>query len=117
MRSLTFLIQWVFLCLASSDSLIQEFVQHLANMKYMDIVLITDFQTSVGLRTVENWMEAYHHIGPHLESVQPTNHAKDSYVSGDIDAGWSVPNWPAAYGGKERNSLDNVQAFVFRGLE
>lgn len=47
---------------------------------------------------VENFMEAYHHIGPHNESVQPTHHARDSYVSGSVADGWSVLHMPQVEG-------------------
>lgn len=43
---------------------------------------------------IENFMEAYHHIGPHDESVQPGYKAKDSYVSGSVEDGWSVLHMP-----------------------
>lgn len=43
---------------------------------------------------LENFMEAYHHIGPHRTSVQPTHNAKDSYVSGSVEQGWSVVHMP-----------------------
>ena len=45
---------------------------------------------------VENFMEAYHHIGPHRETVQPTNPAKDAHVSGSVADGWSVLHMPYA---------------------
>lgn len=45
---------------------------------------------------IENFMEAYHHIGPHNESVQPNYNAKDSYVSGSVKDGWSVLHMPEA---------------------
>lgn len=57
---------------------------------------------------VENWMEAYHHIGPHKDSVQPTHHAKDSYVSGDIEYGWSVLHMPEAPGQPEQQGLPTL---------
>jgi len=47
---------------------------------------------------VENFMEAYHHIGPHNESVQPTHNANDSYVTGSVDCGWSVLHMPEVAG-------------------
>jgi phenylpropionate dioxygenase-like ring-hydroxylating dioxygenase large terminal subunit len=47
---------------------------------------------------VENFMEAYHHIGPHLESIQPSHNAKDSYVSGSVSNGWSVLHMPEVEG-------------------
>lgn len=43
---------------------------------------------------VENFMEAYHHLGPHLQSIQPLHAAKDSFVSGSVDEGWSVLHMP-----------------------
>lgn len=47
---------------------------------------------------VENFMEAYHHIGPHVESAQPRYHAKDSYTSGSVEDGWSVLHMPEVPG-------------------
>ena len=43
---------------------------------------------------VENFMEAYHHLGPHSQSVQPTHAAADSYSVGDEREGWSVLRMP-----------------------
>ena len=51
---------------------------------------------------VENFMEAYHHLGPHLQSIQPLHAAKDSYVSGSVDEGWSVLHMPRREGSEER---------------
>lgn len=45
---------------------------------------------------VENFMEAYHHIGPHRDTVQPTHHARDTYVTGSVAQGWSVLHMPEA---------------------
>lgn len=44
---------------------------------------------------VENFMEAYHHIGPHNESLQGTYPAKKAYVSGSVESGWSVLHMPS----------------------
>ena len=43
---------------------------------------------------VENFMEAYHHIGPHRESIQPQQPAHLSFSSGDALKGWAVLNMP-----------------------
>ncbi len=53
---------------------------------------------------VENFMEAYHHLGPHRESIQPTHHAKDSYVSGSVLDGWSVLHMPEVADKKDDKS-------------
>ncbi len=44
---------------------------------------------------IENFMEAYHHIGPHNASLQGTYPAKKSYVSGSVEDGWSVLHMPS----------------------
>lgn len=44
---------------------------------------------------VENFMEAYHHIGPHNASLQGTYPARDSYVNGSVERGWSVLHMPS----------------------
>ena len=44
---------------------------------------------------VENFMEAYHHIGPHNESLQSTYPATRSSVSGSVEEGWSVLHMPS----------------------
>jgi phenylpropionate dioxygenase-like ring-hydroxylating dioxygenase large terminal subunit len=43
---------------------------------------------------IENFMEAYHHIGPHNVSLQGIYPAKQSYVSGSVAHGWSVLHMP-----------------------
>lgn len=58
---------------------------------------------------VENFMEAYHHIGPHLESVQPTHNAKDSYVSGTVENGWSVLHMPEVPDRPDEGGLPPIQ--------
>jgi phenylpropionate dioxygenase-like ring-hydroxylating dioxygenase large terminal subunit len=44
---------------------------------------------------VENFMEAYHHIGIHPETFEPRFHARDSRVP-DASGPWSVLHMPAA---------------------
>jgi len=53
---------------------------------------------------VENFMEAYHHVGPHRKSIQPSHHASDSYVSGSVRNGWSVLHMPTTSHGKDDDS-------------
>jgi len=57
---------------------------------------------------LENFMEAYHHIGPHRESLQGDYPAKDSYVSGSIENGWSVLHMPKPGGNAEESALPNI---------
>lgn len=45
---------------------------------------------------VENFMEAYHHVGPHFDSLQATYPANKSYVNGCPNEGWSVLHMPNA---------------------
>lgn len=61
---------------------------------------------------VENFMEAYHHVGPHLESVQPTNNAKDSYVSGSVENGWSVLHMPEVAGRSTEGGLPLISGLA-----
>ena len=39
---------------------------------------------------VENFMEAYHHIGPHRDTFQVSNPAKDSFVVDNEGGPWSL---------------------------
>ena len=57
---------------------------------------------------VENFMEAYHHLGPHGQSLQPDHAAADSYSSGDIDDGWSVLHMPSRTSPEELDILASV---------
>lgn len=67
------------------------------DMRNMVIASSLDFDCPWNWKIlVENFMEAYHHIGPHRDSVQPTHHAKDSFVSGSVADGWSVLHMPEA---------------------
>jgi phenylpropionate dioxygenase-like ring-hydroxylating dioxygenase large terminal subunit len=43
---------------------------------------------------VENFMEAYHHIGPHRDTFQQSNPAKDSYVVDNEGGPWSLLHMP-----------------------
>ena len=44
---------------------------------------------------VENFMEAYHHIGPHKHTFEPVYPARDSHVPDNGGAPWSVLRMPA----------------------
>ena len=43
---------------------------------------------------VENFMEAYHHIGPHRDTFQQSNPAKDSFVVDNVGGPWSLLHMP-----------------------
>jgi len=43
---------------------------------------------------VENFMEAYHHIGPHRDTFQQSNPAKDSTVIDNLGGPWSMLHMP-----------------------
>ncbi|XOV82886.1 MAG: aromatic ring-hydroxylating dioxygenase subunit alpha [bacterium] len=58
---------------------------------------------------LENFMEAYHHIGPHLSSLQPTHKAKDAYVSGSVVQGWSVLHMPQVQGVGHEDGLPPIE--------
>lgn len=45
---------------------------------------------------VENFMEAYHHIGPHAQTFEPVFHARDSKVPDNEGQPWSILHMPAA---------------------
>ncbi len=62
----------------------------------------------------ENFMEAYHHIGPHLQSLQSTHNARDSYVSGSIAGGWSVLHMPETDGQGEADGLPIIDGLTTR---
>jgi phenylpropionate dioxygenase-like ring-hydroxylating dioxygenase large terminal subunit len=47
---------------------------------------------------VENFMEAYHHIGPHRDTFQVSNPAKDSFVVDNEGGPWSLLCMPGAAG-------------------
>ena len=61
---------------------------------------------------VENFMEAYHHIGPHLASVQPTHNAKDSYITGSVEEGWSVVHMPEVEGRSAEGGLPPIDGLT-----
>lgn len=58
---------------------------------------------------VENFMEAYHHIGVHSQTFEPVFHARDSKVP-DADGPWSILHMPAA-------DPEAPHAGLVRGLE
>lgn len=45
---------------------------------------------------VENFMEAYHHIGPHAQTFEPVFHARDSQFPDSGGQPWSILHMPAA---------------------
>ena len=47
---------------------------------------------------VENFMEAYHHIGTHRDSLQPTYPARESFVEDNHDQPWAFLRMPARDG-------------------
>ena len=50
---------------------------------------------------VENFMEAYHHIGPHRDTFQVSNPATDSFVVDNEGGPWSLLYMPGATGPDE----------------
>ncbi len=57
---------------------------------------------------IENFMEAYHHIGPHINSFQPVYPAKDASVVADTEAHrWSALEMPSPHPADE----DGLPAF------
>lgn len=58
---------------------------------------------------VENFMEAYHHIGPHSETLEPLFHARDSRIP-DADGPYSILHMPAAAPhGEEEGGLPMIE--------
>jgi phenylpropionate dioxygenase-like ring-hydroxylating dioxygenase large terminal subunit len=57
---------------------------------------------------VDNFMEAYHHLGPHSQSIQPTNAASDSFSTGEVQDGWSVLHMPAREAGAKGDALASI---------
>lgn len=53
---------------------------------------------------VENFMEAYHHIAAHAQTLEPAFHARDSVVP-DNDGPWSILHMPAAAPDPDRQRL------------
>jgi phenylpropionate dioxygenase-like ring-hydroxylating dioxygenase large terminal subunit len=59
------------------------------------IAATTEFDSPFNWKLlIENFMEAYHHIGPHSQTFQPIYPAKDSWVEADPDHLWSVLHMP-----------------------
>ncbi len=82
-----------------------------------DMVALThiDFECPWNWKVlIENFMEAYHHIGPHSESVQPTHHAKDSYVTGSVTDGWTVLHMPEVAGREQGDDLPVIDGLSAR---
>ena len=53
-------------------------------------------------------MEAYHHLGPHSQSIQPTHAASDSYSVGEERDGWSLLCMPPREPGSEVDALAGI---------
>jgi nitrite reductase/ring-hydroxylating ferredoxin subunit len=53
---------------------------------------------------VENFMEAYHHIGPHRDTFQVSNPAKDSFVVDNEGAPWSLLCMPGVSGPDQQHA-------------
>ena len=65
-------------------------------LENMEIAKTIDYEHNWNWKVVvENFMEAYHHIGPHNQSLEPAYHARDSKVP-DNDGPWSILHMPAA---------------------
>jgi len=66
------------------------------DMQDMVIAGSVDFESPWNWKIlIENFMEAYHHIGPHNASLQSTYPAKQTNVSGSVEDGWSVLHMPS----------------------
>lgn len=53
---------------------------------------------------VENFMEAYHHIGPHKHTFEPVYPARQSYIPDNDGAPWVVLRMPGKAGAQEGHS-------------
>ncbi|MCP5026971.1 MAG: aromatic ring-hydroxylating dioxygenase subunit alpha [Actinomycetia bacterium] len=58
---------------------------------------------------VENFMEAYHHIGPHRDTFQPTYPARDAFVEDNHGGPWSFLRMPG------NHDLDTPDGLPFLG--
>ena len=77
----------------------------------MELVKTLEYESNWNWKVlVENFMEAYHHIGPHKNSLEPIYHARDSHVP-DNDGPWSILHMPSA------EPHDELPATAIEGLE
>ncbi len=71
--------------------------EHLANYRFADLAIATtlEFDSPWNWKIlVENFMEAYHHIGPHRETFQPEHPASASTVEDNGGAPWALLRMP-----------------------
>jgi nitrite reductase/ring-hydroxylating ferredoxin subunit len=66
---------------------------------------------------VENFMEAYHHIGPHRDTFQVSNPAKDSFVVDNDGGPWSLLYMPGAAGPDEQHGDGSFGLPLFSGVD
>lgn len=78
--------------------LVEGLRRYFANYAMADMVVVRTLTYESGWNwkvLVENFMEAYHHIGTHAQTFEPVFHARDSQVV-DNDGPWSILHMPAA---------------------
>jgi phenylpropionate dioxygenase-like ring-hydroxylating dioxygenase large terminal subunit len=93
---------------------IETFSKFLANYGIGDTVIIDtlEFDSRWNWKIlVENFMEAYHHIGSHSKTLEPIFHARDSIVP-DSDGPYSILHMPASMKHDARPTFP-----VFDGLD
>jgi phenylpropionate dioxygenase-like ring-hydroxylating dioxygenase large terminal subunit len=91
---------------------IETYTKFFENYRAEDVVIVEtlEFDTPLNWKIlVENFMEAYHHIGTHATTFEPTYHAKDSRIP-DNDGPWSILHMPS--GNQHEGAFPN-----FAGLE
>lgn len=67
---------------------------------------------------VDNFMESYHHLGPHRDSLQKTNHAKDTYYV-DLPGPFALLENPGADGAPDfyvAQVFPTLLLALFRGV-
>jgi phenylpropionate dioxygenase-like ring-hydroxylating dioxygenase large terminal subunit len=47
---------------------------------------------------IDNFMESYHHMGPHAKTLQQSNHAKDTYAVEDVSGPFAILENPGVEG-------------------
>lgn len=101
---------------------IQGFDSYFKPFRLHDLVLVDtlEFDSHWNWKVlVENFMEAYHHIATHSQTLEPVFHAADSRVP-DNDGPWSILHMPAAdtehAGGGPLPSVPGLQDWQARDL-
>ncbi|HEX7038279.1 MAG TPA: aromatic ring-hydroxylating dioxygenase subunit alpha [Pseudomonadales bacterium] len=72
----------------------------IGNYRFADLAVAatTEFDSPWNWKIlVENFMEAYHHIGPHRESLQRLYPARDSFVEDNKGAPWALLRMPGRH--------------------